>query len=118
MKLRTPVSSNFCQGVVYPTGTEVTLVESLDDARSSWLVEVRVPDASLVGGASYDVVKVPFADLVADLSPALLEVEASSADGEADEDAKAAGRAEDEDVRVGEGANRLPRKPIDEHPRP
>jgi hypothetical protein len=70
-KVRTtrPMKSEFDARTTYPAGTEVVLVESLDNERSEWLVEVacghsecRVPDETLVGGASYDVVQVVLAD--------------------------------------------------------
>jgi len=57
-----PVKSGF-SATMYPAGTEVVLVESLDKERSEWLVEVRVPDETLVGGASFDVVEIALADL-------------------------------------------------------
>jgi hypothetical protein len=58
-KLRVKILSEF-RGAVYPVGTGVVLVESLG---AHWLVEVRVPDESLVGGASYDTFEVAATDL-------------------------------------------------------
>ncbi len=64
-----PIESGL-DAVTYPAGTEVVLIEPLDQERSEWLVEVacghsecRVPDETLVGGASYDVVEIALADL-------------------------------------------------------
>jgi hypothetical protein len=117
MKLRKAVSSEF-RGLSYPPGTEVTLVEPVDDARSVWLVEVRVPDGSLVGGASYDTVEVKLVDLVAEVSTASLEAEADSAELDPDEDVAAATRATTKDVELPKGAKEWPRTPIDAHPQP
>jgi len=63
MKLGQLIRSEFRAGVSYPPGTEVTLVEPVDEARSVWLVEVRAPDESLVGGASYDTFEVALVEL-------------------------------------------------------
>jgi len=62
MKLRLDTPSEIRPGVIYPAGTVVTLLESVGP--SAWLVEVRIKDPTLIGGASYDTVEVRSRDLV------------------------------------------------------
>ncbi len=63
MRTTTPLTSD-CEDTVYPIGSEVMLVEPLDDEQLVWLVEVRVPDDTLVGGASYDVAQANLVELI------------------------------------------------------
>jgi hypothetical protein len=116
MRLRKQINSDFRPGVAYPSGTEVTLIEPLDEWRDTWLVEVRVPDESLVGGASYDTVEVQFVDLEADVSTATLDAEARSAELDPSQDVAAAAAARTGDVDLNERAEILPRRSLDAHP--
>jgi hypothetical protein len=114
MKLRTlkPLKSDFRPDVSYPAGSEVAVLEPLDEQRAIWLVEVRIPDPSLAGGASYDVTKANLADLSLDLSDAteFLANEDASATGKLDQDVIAAQRASMRDVSLDKGATRAPRE--------
>lgn len=51
-------------GEIRPAGSDVVLVELLDEKKNVWLVEVRVPNPSLLGGASYDLAQVELSDLL------------------------------------------------------
>jgi hypothetical protein len=111
-----PLTSDFHPEVVHPAGSEVVLVEPLDAARKVWLVEIRVPDETLVGGASFDVAKAELSELRADVSEAALADEIESAQGEPDQDRLAARTANARDVPVERGATRAPRQPVHADP--
>ena len=51
---------------VHRSGTQVALLEPLDPNRSVWLVEIRVVDEALVGGAWFDCIEVRLGELVFD----------------------------------------------------
>lgn len=51
---------------VHRAGTPVVLLEPLDPDKSVWLVEVRVPDDTLVGGAWFDCIEARLDDLAFD----------------------------------------------------
>jgi hypothetical protein len=62
-----PVESEFLksssgQPIIYHAGTEMVLLESLDEKENEWFVEIRIPDETLVGGASYDVIQIALTD--------------------------------------------------------
>jgi hypothetical protein len=105
--------SDFYPNVVHPAGSEVVLVEPLDATNRVWLVEVRVPDESLVGGASFDLVKAELSDLRPEISRAALADEIESAEGEEHDDRVAARAARVHDLPVKQGATRAPREPVD-----
>jgi hypothetical protein len=112
----TPLKSDFHGDVVYPPGSEVTLVEPLDAARKVWLVEVRVLDEALVGGASYELAKAELSELCADVSEAALASEIESAEGEPEQDRIAARTARAREIPVEKGARRAPRESVQPPP--
>lgn len=61
-KTTVSVPSAARHGYTHPIGTVAVLVEPLDDG--VWIVELRVPDKELVGGAWYDTVAMPIAAIV------------------------------------------------------
>ena len=63
MRLLKTYPSEERPGFVHAAGSEATVVERLSESVS--LVEVRVPDASLVGDAWYDTIEVAAGDLEA-----------------------------------------------------
>jgi hypothetical protein len=63
LRTRRPIRSEFHPSQVYPAGSEAVLVQVLDTSRGIWLIEIRVPDEALVGGACYDVVESEMSDL-------------------------------------------------------
>jgi len=63
VRVRTLSPSSGFENVTYPIGTEGVLVEMLGTNWLEWLVEVRIPDETLVGGASFDVFEIALTDL-------------------------------------------------------
>jgi hypothetical protein len=111
MRLRTRKSlrSDFSTSVEYPSGCEIRLVEPLDVTASVWLMEVRLPDASLVGDASYDLVTGSLDDLDVDMSGNALAEDIRSAQGDEESDRLAARVVDVHDVLLPEGAKMFPR---------
>ena len=68
MRTKKPLQSEFWD-TVHPVESDARLVEPLSEDRLVWLVEIRTPNPSLEGGASYDWVR---ADLI-DLTPVARE---------------------------------------------
>ncbi len=62
-RTRRALPSSYRPGYEHPAGSEVLLVESLGPDRLDWIVELRVPDESLVGGAWYDHAELHVTDL-------------------------------------------------------
>jgi hypothetical protein len=60
-KNKRPIPSDSDKDVIYPAGTQVTVVEQLD--KHTVVAEIRIPDDSLVGGARYDTILVKRDDL-------------------------------------------------------
>lgn len=120
MKLRTlrALRSDFRSDVFYPVGSEAVLVEPLDEGRDVWLVEVRIPDESLVGGASFDVVQANLDDLEVVVTEAALAEDMRRADDEAEHDRTAARAAGNRDVVIENGARRAPREMVMPHSGP
>lgn len=61
MKLRCALRSEMHQGLTHPEGAEAVILESLD--KDHVLIEVRIPDSTYVGGATYDVLQAKREDL-------------------------------------------------------
>lgn len=62
-RTRRALASPFRPGYVHPAGSEVTLLEPIDPEHRVWIVELRVPDEDLVGGAWYDHAELPITDI-------------------------------------------------------
>jgi hypothetical protein len=112
LRTRRTLASDF-RPVEYPAGSEASVVEVLDAASGACLLEIRVPDLDLVGGASYDIVTANLED-VSDATEQSLMREILSAVGEPGADEQAAEVAKEEDVPVVRGDRRPPRQPIAE----
>jgi len=104
-RLKRSVLSLFRTGYEHPAGTEVKLIEPLGADRRSWIVEIRVPDGGLEGGAWYDHAELLITDL--DFMPEL------------EQDIRTVGEMElclkerhFEDVALAIGSCELPRKDV------
>lgn len=53
VRLKKPATSDWYPPLTHPAGTEATIVENLSGGEA-YIVEIRIPDESLVGGARYD----------------------------------------------------------------
>lgn len=63
MKLNKSIKSCFQKNVIYPAGSNIVIVEARYEAKTVFLAKVRIPDETLEGGASYDVVEVGAGDI-------------------------------------------------------
>jgi hypothetical protein len=98
-----PLESSFRPGYTHPAGSEVILLEPLDQERRLWMVELRVPDARLEGDAWYDHAELSLNEL--DFSAEVQEDMRV-----AEEAALPKERPHLEDTTVARGSHELPRK--------
>ena len=56
--LRVKIPSSYRPGFVHQPGTEVLVVEAVDPDQQYWIVEARVPDDALEGGAWFEALEV------------------------------------------------------------
>lgn len=56
MKLKVDIESKQEPGYTHPAGSQGIIVEQLGE--NAWLIEVRVPDETLVGDAWYETIEV------------------------------------------------------------